>query len=52
MKNMMIAAALLAVYGIVGAMDYQDQQRAEEHYCERVESGRWPDYRGDDTCTK
>ena len=50
MKNIMIAAALLAAFGIVGAMDYQDEQRAEKRYCEMVESGYWPDYRemGDD----
>ena len=50
MKNIMVVAVLLAVYGIVGAMDYRDEQRAEAHYCEMVESGYWPDYRemGDD----
>ena len=52
MKNIMVVATLLAVYGIVGAMDYRDEQRAEEHYCEMVESGYWPDYRGDAPCTK
>ena len=50
MKNITVAAALLAAFGIVGAMDYRDEQRAEAHYCEMIESGHWPDYRemGDD----
>ena len=52
MKNIMVVATLLAAYGIVGAMDYRDEQRDEQRYCEMVESGHWPDYRGDDACTK
>ena len=53
MKNIMVVATLLAVYGIVGAMDYRDEQRAEAHYCEIVESGQWPDYREmEDNCNE
>ena len=50
MKNIMVVATLLAAYGIVGAMDYHDEQREQAHYCEMIESGYWPDYRnmGDD----
>ena len=50
MKNITVAAALLAAFGLVGAMDYHDEQREQAHYCEMVKSGHWPDYRemGDD----
>ena len=50
MKNIMVVATLLAVYGIVGAMDYRDEQRGQAHYQQMVCDGYWPDYRemGDD----
>ena len=45
---MKYAAIMLFVgaLGIVGAMDASDEQRSNERYCEMVESGAWPDYRG------
>ena len=52
MKNIIVVATLLAAYGLVGAMDYRDEQREQAHYCGMVESGHWPDYRGEDTCTQ
>lgn len=31
------------LFGIVGAMDHADEQRAHEHYCDMIEQGHWPD---------
>ena len=31
--------------GIVGAMDAAEQDNQQEHYCDMVESGAWPDYK-------
>ena len=46
MKNILVALVLLALFGIVGAMDYEDEVAAQEHYCEMVKAGHWPDYQG------
>ena len=46
MKNIILALVLLALYGIVGAMDAEDAQAEQEHYCEMVKAGYWPDYQG------
>jgi len=37
-------AAIILVLGIVGRMDYEDAQKAEQHYADMVCSGAWPDY--------
>ena len=41
-----IATALVLLFGLAGAMDYEDQQAEQEHYCEMVKAGFWPDYQG------
>lgn len=41
-----IAAALVLLLGLVGRMDYEDQQADQAHYCEMVKAGYWPDYQG------
>lgn len=46
MKTVAVLLALLALFGLVGAMDYEDQQAEQENYCEMVREGLWPDYRG------
>ena len=43
--NKILIAVMLAIFGIVNAMDYKDQQGAEANYCAMVADGLWPDYR-------
>ena len=45
MKTTLVVVALLAGFGLVSAMEYRDEQRGQEHYCEMVQAGHWPDYR-------
>jgi hypothetical protein len=45
-KQQLITAVLLALLmGIVGAMVAEDEQKAQEQYCQMVADGLWPDYR-------
>ncbi len=46
MKTTVVLLALLGLFGLAGAMDYEDQQAEQEHYCEMVKAGFWPDYQG------
>lgn len=46
MKYLVILLLFVAVMGIVGNGDLQEAERAETEYCENVDSGAWPDYRG------
>lgn len=46
MKTTAAIVALLALYGLAGAMDYDDQQAEQAQYCEMVRERLWPDYRG------
>ena len=41
-----ILAALVLLFGLAGAMDYEDQHAEQAHYCEMVKAGFWPDYQG------
>ncbi|TVS00469.1 MAG: hypothetical protein EA406_00515 [Rhodospirillales bacterium] len=41
----MLAAIIIAM-AIIGEMDYRDHEREHAHYCEMVQAGHWPDYRG------
>lgn len=45
MIKIIVALVLLALFGIVGAIDYEDAKAEEERYCEMVKAGHWPDYR-------
>jgi len=36
--------AVLALLGIVGRLDYEDQLAEQAVYCEMVKAGEWPDY--------
>lgn len=46
MKSLLLAAAaFLAVLGVVGTMDYQDELKEAEHYEAMVCSGHWPNYK-------
>ncbi len=38
-----ILIGAIALFGLVGAMDYADEQRAHQHYCDMVAIDAWPD---------
>lgn len=46
MKTVAALLALLGLFGLACAMDYEDQQAEQAHYCEMVRERLWPDYRG------
>lgn len=39
-------ALLASIFGLVGAVDYHEQEEARDYYCEMVQSRLWPDYKG------
>lgn len=41
---------VVAAYGIVGELDYQDAIEQEKHYCGMVKSGAWPNYKPEIEC--
>lgn len=45
MKVLLAVAAFLAIFGLVGTMDYQDELKEAEHYEEMVCNGHWPNYK-------
>ena len=45
-KTVLIVAAVVALFGIVGYFDYEDAKQEEISYCENVKAGLWPDYEG------
>ena len=51
MKVLAVIAAV-ALFGLVGQMDYEDAVTQEAHYCDMVEAGKWPAYRDDIVCSK
>jgi len=50
--KVLAGVAALALFGLVGSMDYQDEVNAELHYCNMVAEGLWPAYRDDIDCSK
>ena len=46
MKMIAVLLALLGLFGLAGAMDYEDQRAEQERYCEMVKAGFWPDFQG------
>ena len=46
MKTTAAILVLVALYGLAGSMDYEDQQAEQANYCEMVKAGYWPDYQG------
>ncbi len=49
-RHYIITTALILLIligmGYAGEQDYQESLRQQEHYCQMVKSGRWPDYNG------
>ena len=46
MKSFLSIVAIIVVFGLVGEQDYQDEQLEQQTYCDQVEDGIWPDYKG------
>ncbi len=46
MRIIFSVIALLVLFGVVGAMDYEDEVEAEALYCNNVKDKVWPDYKG------
>jgi hypothetical protein len=45
-KQQLVTAVLLALLmGIIGSFAMDDEQKAQNHYCQMVADGLWPDYR-------
>lgn len=44
-KPSIALALLIAAVAAVMGMDYEDEKREFEHYCQMVSDGHWPDYR-------
>ena len=40
-----IAILLLVCLALIGGQDAEEQQRAQDEYCENVKSGAWGDYK-------
>jgi len=51
MKVLAVVSAV-ALFGLVGQMDYNDEQMLVADYCNQVEAGSWPAYRDDIICSK
>lgn len=41
-KTIIVIGLILAAYGIVGKMDYEDELKYQEYSCKMVEDGYWP----------
>lgn len=46
MKTFISSVLIALAYLVFGAMDYADELRERDYYCEMVAAGAWPDYRG------
>ena len=44
LRPALLLLLIVCLYGIVGAMDYQDAKREHAKYCEMVAAGYWPDF--------
>ena len=50
LKLIFILIAIVALFAIVGTMDYQDALDDEAHYCQMVKDKAWPAYRKEVNC--
>lgn len=48
--KILIAASLLAAFGLIGNADYEDEKAQEELYCDMTEAGHWGAYDEDIDC--
>lgn len=46
----LVILMLIPVLGVVGSMDYEDELKQAEHYCNMVKAGNWPAYDNSINC--
>jgi len=45
MKQVLTIAVIIALFGVVGKMDYRDELKQEKQYQTMVCEGTWPNYK-------
>lgn len=46
MRMLLAVVALIALFGVMGTMDYHDAVKEADHYAAMVCDGIWPNYKG------
>lgn len=49
-KTLASLAFILAALGIVGHYDYEDSVAQDQHYCDMVREGAWPNFKPEVNC--
>ena len=42
---------IFGAYGLMGTLEYEEEKRQEEHYCQMVRDGLWPAYKPEVQCS-
>lgn len=42
---------IFGAYGLMGTLEYEEEKRQEEHYCQMVRDGLWPAYKTEVSCS-
>lgn len=46
-RKIVLALVILAcIFGYMGHMQHEDEQKETAHYCDMVRGGHWPDFKG------
>jgi hypothetical protein len=51
-QTIAVGVLLLVAMGIVGQMDYEDAIAQDEHYCDMVREGSWPNFKPEIDCAQ
>jgi hypothetical protein len=51
-KAIGVALLLIVAFGIVGQMDYEDAIEQDQHYCDMVREGHWPNFKPEIDCKR
>ena len=50
-RRLVLAVIVAIFWGLVGSMGVDDEQGQQDHYCQMVADGLWPEYRkGEVSC--
>ena len=50
-RHLMLAVIVAIFWGLVGSIMVEDEQGQQDHYCQMVADGLWPEYRkGEVSC--
>lgn len=50
LKVASVLALIFGAYGLMGTLDYEEELRQEQHYCQMVRDGAWPNYKPEINC--